>query len=104
MKKIKILFLTTLFILSSNGAFAAENNCENKVNVEVNGMVCDFCARAIEKVFSRQEEVSEVNVNLDEGKITITMKDKKTISDADLKKLISDSGYDVAKIEKGCNE
>ena len=102
MKNITILFATIAFLLSANGSFATDVNCENKVNVDVNGMVCDFCARAIEKVFSKKEEVSSIDVNLDEGKIIITMKDSQVIDNTTLTKLITDSGYDVVKINKGC--
>jgi len=104
MKNITILFATIAFLLSANGSFATDVNCENKVNVDVNGMVCDFCARAIEKVFSKKEEVSSIDVNLDEGKIIITMKDSQVIDNTTLTKLITDSGYDVVKINKGCDE
>lgn len=79
-------------------------DCKNIVNIKVNGLVCDFCARAVEKVFSKKEEVSAINVDLDNGKITIAMKDNKSINDEDLTKLIKDSGYDLVKIDRGCNE
>jgi len=105
MRNIKIIACAILFLLNTNMSFAADDkDCKNKVYVEVNGMVCDFCARAIEKVFSKKDEVQSIDVNLDEGKIIITMKDKKTITDADLTKLITDSGYDVVEIKQGCDE
>lgn len=76
--------------------------CENTVNVKVNGMVCDFCARALEKVFGKREEVSGIKVDLDNSQVTVAMKPGKTIDDATLTKLITDSGYDVQTIDKGC--
>ena len=33
------------------------------VKIGVNGMVCDFCARAIEKVFMKQDAVESIDVN-----------------------------------------
>ena len=35
------------------------------IDVEVEGLVCDFCAQSIEKVFMKQPGVSVVYVNLD---------------------------------------
>ena len=34
---------------------------ENIIDVATNGMVCDFCAQAIEKVFMNREEVQGIN-------------------------------------------
>lgn len=76
--------------------------CEDKVNIRVNGMVCDFCARALEKVFGKREEVSGIRVDLDNSLVTVAMKPGKTIDDATLTRLITDSGYDVQDIGKGC--
>ena len=76
--------------------------CEDVVNVSVNGLVCDFCARALEKTFGKQDEVSQINVDLEKGQVAIAMKEGITISDEMLTKLITDSGYNVTAIDKGC--
>lgn len=84
------LFLTTaaFTVLFASSAFAAEI-----VTINVNGMVCDFCARAIEKVFMQQEPVESVNVDLTAKQITATMKEGQTLDDETIKKLVNDSGY-----------
>ncbi|PIR37686.1 MAG: hypothetical protein COV35_09340 [Alphaproteobacteria bacterium CG11_big_fil_rev_8_21_14_0_20_39_49] len=76
--------------------------CEDIVNVSVNGLVCDFCARALEKTFGKQDEVSRINVDLEKGQVAIAMKEGMTLSDEMLTKLITDSGYNVTVIDKGC--
>ena len=38
------------------------------VIVDVQGMVCDFCARGIEKTFNDDKDVKKVQVNLEKGK------------------------------------
>lgn len=52
------IYLTLVFCFFSISAFSDSKNIEcakkNSVNVDVNGMVCDFCARALEKVFFRK--------------------------------------------------
>ncbi len=78
--------------------------CEDTVNVKVNGMVCDFCARALEKVFGKRDDVSGIKVDLDNSQVTVAMKPGNAIDDATLTKLITDSGYDVRGIERGCDE
>lgn len=77
-------------------------SCENIINVGVNGLVCDFCARALEKVFGKREEVTGINVDLDNAMVSISMKDGMSIDDETLTKLITDSGYNVTGINNGC--
>lgn len=97
MKKLTI-FLVTLLL-----AFPAHAECDaNTVNISVNGMVCDFCARSLEKLFNKREEVSGITVDLDKALVTVQLKDGKTLDDATLTKLITDSGYAVAGIARGC--
>lgn len=78
--------------------------CADTVNVKVDGLVCDFCARALEKVFGKRNEVEGIKVDLDKGNVMVAMKPGQTIDDATLTKLITDSGYNVRSIERGCNE
>lgn len=76
--------------------------CEDTINVKVNGLVCDFCARALEKVFGKRDDVSGINVDLDNGLVKVAMKPGQSIDDETLTKLITDSGYNVTAIDKGC--
>lgn len=71
-----------------------------KVIVDVKGLVCEFCAVAIEKVFKKRGEVKSIDVNLTSKKITIEFKQGKNIQDLDIKRLILDSGYNVVKITR----
>ena len=77
-------------------------NCENIINVKVNGLVCDFCARALEKIFGKRNDVAGIDVDLDNGLVRIAMKPGKTIDDTTLTQLITDSGYNVTSIDKEC--
>lgn len=72
-----------------------------KIVVDVNGLVCDFCARALEKVFAKREGVAGIDVDLDNGKVTIVVKEGQIIEDTELTKLITHSGYNVVAIHRG---
>lgn len=76
--------------------------CEDKIVVKVNGLVCDFCARATEKVFGQREEVAGVKVDLDSGEVTIAVKPGQKLDDETISKLILDAGYNVTGITRGC--
>ena len=95
--KIFLIILTLLFhknIDSKN----KPNNDYKKINVFVNGLVCDFCARSIEKIFKKDDSVSDIEVNLEKMLITIYVNENKILNDKTIKKLINDSGYDVTEI------
>lgn len=94
----KKLFITTLTIatLLTSPAYALGTS----IKVDVNGLVCDFCARALEKVFSKQETVEDINVDLDTKVITINMKDGQNLDDETITNLITDSGYNVEGIRR----
>ncbi len=68
------------------------------VNVTVNGMVCDFCAQALNKIFAKEDSVEALDVNLDTQTVTIHVKDGQDISDEKINALIYYAGYDVEKI------
>ncbi len=89
-----LLFLA-LVVLFSSPVYAGET-----VKINVNGMVCDFCARAIEKVFGKQEAVDNIAVNLTDKLITLAMKDGQTMDDQAITKLINDSGYALVSIQR----
>lgn len=93
MKK-TILCLISVLMLSLS-AFAQSSEI---IHVKVNGLICDFCARATEKVFYQQKEVENIKVDLDAGLVTITLKAEQNMNDNTIKKLISDSGYNVVSI------
>lgn len=76
--------------------------CEDAINIKVSGLVCDFCARSLEKVFLKRGDVAGIKVDLGKGSVVIAMKPGLTIDDATLTKLITDSGYSVSGIHRGC--
>ena len=60
--------------------------------VNVNGMVCDFCARGIEKTFMKSADVKKVDVDLEVGKVLIAYSSDIKISFEDIKEKITANG------------
>ena len=73
---------------------------ENIIDVATNGMVCDFCAQAIEKVFMKRKEVQGINVDLNNQRVVIYLKKNVSIEDNEIIKLFEESGYGVEKINR----
>ena len=96
----KKLLLTTALLMSLSAPVFA-NHPGGMVYADVNGLVCDFCARALEKVFGKQDAVESINVNLDEKRITIHFNEGQTLDDKTIAQLIMDSGYNVRDIRHG---
>ena len=90
----KLILTTALLLCVSTPSFA------ETAFVDVKGLVCDFCARALEKVFGKQDAVEDINVNLDTKRITINFKDGQSLPDETIKSLIMDAGYNVDAIQR----
>lgn len=73
---------------------------DHTIIAQINGLVCDFCARALEKVFGKRDEVTGIDVNLDTKLVTIGFKKGADIDDATITKLITDAGYNVVEIKR----
>jgi copper chaperone CopZ len=92
--------LFVILALLSSPAVAAED-CN--LDLSVNGLVCDFCARSIEALFKERADVSAVKVDLDNGKVAITAKPDNDLDDAMLKKIMTDAGYTLAGVKRSCS-
>tara|TARA_Y100000994_G_scaffold58070_1_gene47046 strand:- start:1400 stop:1771 length:372 start_codon:yes stop_codon:yes gene_type:complete len=120
MKKINILSLSILLFVStfalaneqdhSNHNHMESNQIEVQVGsidpngtlmtVAVEGMVCDFCAQAIERVFMKREEVAGITINLDDQNVIISLKSEKDIENTTIEELFLNAGYNVQTINR----
>ena len=72
----------------------------NIININVNGMVCDFCAQSIEKVFMKRIEVKGINVNLEDQKVVIYLEKETDIENTTISTIFEDAGYTVETINR----
>ena len=99
--KFTITIILLFFTLTTFNVTKSQEKLENEVlRISVNGLVCDFCARSIEKLFSKKESVKSINVNLEQMLITISLKKGKRLNDDIITKVITDSGYDIREIRR----
>jgi len=104
----KYIFTLLLSLVLATNAYATPpqmtagsyNPQGTLIEIEAHGLVCDFCARAIEKVFLKRAEVSGIAVNLSDHRIVISLKNGQNLDDALLEKLINDAGYTLARISR----
>ena len=90
------------FLSTSNTKIYSQNKVDKEIlYISVNGLVCDFCARSIEKLFSRKDSVEDIKINLEKMLITIYLQQGRHLDDETISKLIVDSGYNVREIKRG---
>jgi mercuric ion binding protein len=89
--------LTLIFALGLSSSVWADSRT---ARVGVDGMVCAFCAQGIEKKLKARTEVERFFVSLENKIVAVGFKDGRTMSDADLDRLIVDSGYRVTGIAR----
>ena len=70
------------------------------VNITVNGLVCSFCATAIEKTFGKKG-VDNIDVNLSEKYVRFDLPETVNLTDEEITQAINDAGYDVVEIDRG---
>ena len=68
------------------------------VTVNVNGMVCDFCARGIEKTFYNDNDVKKVKVSLEQGKVLIAYSSNKKVDLDEIKNIFLSNGQTATEI------
>jgi len=93
MKKL-IHIAAALAVLVASSATAAT------IEMNVNGLVCAFCAQGIEKKLRKLPATADVVVSLEQRLVAVALKDGQDISDADLRKALTDAGYKVIGIQR----
>ena len=70
------------------------------IRMEVNGLVCAFCAQGIEKKLRTMAPTRDVFVSLEKKLVAVALKDGQDIPDATLRESLKDSGYDVTSVAR----
>jgi mercuric ion binding protein len=73
------------------------------IEMQVNGLVCGFCAQGIEKTLRKNPATADVFVSLETRLVAIATKDGKDIADSELRKALTNAGYDVKGIARTQN-
>ncbi len=99
--KLKTLIMTIALLPMASFA-------DTKITIDVNGLVCDFCAQAVEKVFVEENGAHHAKVDLDNGVVELCFADGiEVMSDERLTQEMTDAGYTATAIRKEtgeCNE
>ena len=70
------------------------------IKIHVKGLVCDFCARSVEKTFGKNKAIESIAVDLENGIIGLNLKENTGITEEEIANLVKSSGYAIESIEK----
>lgn len=65
-----------------------------QTTLNVRGMTCGHCEKAVKSALSELKGVTDVTVDLSSGKVDVTFEGD--VTEAQMKEAIEDQGYDVA--------
>jgi copper chaperone CopZ len=86
--------LSSLLLLASASAQAAT------IEMNVNGLVCAFCAQGIEKQLRKFPATADVIVSLEHKLVAVALKDGQEIPDTELRRALTNAGYTVKAIQR----
>jgi copper chaperone CopZ len=67
--------------------------------ISVNGMVCDFCARGIERTFKKDKAVQKIDVDLTKGKVLVMYTQSAKVNFEDIKQKILSNGQNATDLQ-----
>ena len=88
-------FALAMLLLATSPLAAAKT-----VVMDVNGLVCAFCAQGIQKSMKAFPATAGVYVSLEHRIVAVQLKDGQDIADADLRKAITNAGYTLVKLRR----
>ncbi len=92
----KLILLAALMLLSTP-ALASH---QKFIDIKVNGMVCDFCAQSVFKVFKDYDAVEDIMIDLDTGMVSLDLKEGQDLTQEELDKGITYAGYQLVGITR----
>ena len=79
-----LIFILTSININADGIY--------DITIHVKGLVCDFCARSVEKTFGKNKAIESILVDLDNGIISLNLKVDASVSDEEIANLVESSG------------
>ena len=96
-------FRKSIFALSAMAlsvAWSASPAIAATIEMDVNGLVCAFCAQGIEKKLRAFPATTDVVVSLEKKLVALSIKAGADIGDEELRKALTDAGYAVKAIRR----
>lgn len=90
MRILLLCFLTTISMFAN----------ATTIEMDVNGLVCAFCAQGITKTLRGFPATEDVVVSLEKKLVAVAVRDGQDIPDEVLRKALTNAGYEVKAIRR----
>jgi copper chaperone CopZ len=90
--------LIAALLLLFTGLSAAD--APRTIEMQVDGLVCAFCAQGIEKNLRKQDATADVFVSLEHKLVAVALKPGQDIADDALKTLLTEAGYTLKAVKR----
>ena len=91
--KLTLSLVIILFLVLSPTTLAQSNT----ISATVDGMVCQMCAQGLKQKIETHKSVQQLDVDFKTSTIKVSLKSKTSLENTELKKLVEEAGYSVAK-------
>ena len=91
------MFVSSVTILSATSSASA---AQQTIQVELDGLVCAFCAQGVEKKMKAQTATDKVFVSLNKKVTLVALKEGQDIPDETIRAEITNAGYVVKAISR----
>jgi hypothetical protein len=92
---------STAMLTRTDAIEAALSEGGEPIVADVLGVVCDFCALAMNKIFGKRGEVAAMYVDLDTKALSLVLTPGASLSDEAIADLAMQAGYRVADVRRG---
>lgn len=89
------LLLTCINLLAHPSDSAGE-----RITLRVDGLSCPFCAYGLEKKLKSLKGVSNLNIKVNDGVVTLDVKSGVKLTEDHLKKAVKDAGFTLRNIKR----
>ena len=95
MTKISGLALGAVLLLAAHAAEAGP-----RYELEVGGLVCPFCAYAIEKSLGELPGVTEIETHIRDGVVVLEAADGRSLTEEQVRKAVESAGFSLAGFQR----
>jgi periplasmic mercuric ion binding protein len=94
------IFLSVIALAVAGWVPAAPAAKPTTIEMQVDGLVCAFCAQGIEKKLRKQAATADVFVSLEHKLVAVALKPEQDIADETIKSLLTEAGYTLRGVKR----
>lgn len=95
-----IVRTTAIGLLLAATSVALSQGPERTIEMQVDGLVCGFCAQGIRKDLTAQASISDVLVDLEHGTVAVALREGRDIDDETLRRSLEKSGFSLKHVRR----